>query len=115
MINKEVICKWIGHKIAENTDGGFCFCERCGLHEYWHSASNRVDFNFEGMAFEDAGILLRPYWYIKHRIVRYYLLLKNRIKFYHSILYCHNCNQNSLLRNWDGCICPKCGEEDLPF
>lgn len=31
----KLICFFIGHKIADETDGGYEHCKRCGMHEYY--------------------------------------------------------------------------------
>lgn len=64
-----LLCKLLGHKPHEFTDGGYQYCERCNAQEYWDDGEITNKWN-------EAGILIRPYWWVKKR----YLKIKDCLK-----------------------------------
>lgn len=75
------ICRLFGHKIDPNfTDGGFHICERCQMHEY-HNAKQVMINQYEieqKYYFEDAGILLKPYFYLLRKYQTFKHAFKNK-------------------------------------
>lgn len=80
------------------------------MHEGLHSSGGPEDIA-RWPYFEDAGVLLKIWFKIKHPV----WFVKNWWASYKSVDYCPYCEQTSPSRKWKDCCCPKCGESGLPF
>jgi DnaJ-class molecular chaperone len=56
-------------------------------------------------------------WYDKFKLKFWdlYFGIKDKIRRWPLKTTCGQCGEESLIRKWNGKICPKCGKEDLPF
>ena len=51
-----VVSRFVGYKIGALNDNGYPICERCGCHSY-----------YDERGWDNAGVLMRPIWYIQRK------------------------------------------------
>ena len=108
-IAMKLYCFFWGHKKSEENDSGFAICPRCNMHEYYDNPLCCSDAKWP--YFYSDGVLLRPIFYLRRRVLAACLNYRNR----NRLVGCTYCFQQSKAKQWKYNICPKCGEEELPF
>lgn len=65
---KKLKCFFLGHKMADDMDSGYCICHRCGAHEFYDGRDNGSKVWENTIPYKWAMVRWKVYWFFENKI-----------------------------------------------